>query len=172
MAEVVVVGAGFAGLSAARRLRELGVENLVVVEARPRVGGRTKPGRIAGVDIDLGGMWVGPTQTRLTELAETYGVESYPTWLGGKCVARLAGNELHGPGEDIDDVLSAADKVQYLWIQRRMRADPGRSGVALHPRLEGHGVELGGTGVPPRGLDVQVAAQRSHPALDPQVLDL
>ena len=54
IADVIVVGAGFAGLAAAKALRAAGVEPLVV-EARDRVGGRTCPGSIAGLTIDLGG---------------------------------------------------------------------------------------------------------------------
>src|SRR3974390_2354267 len=57
-ADVIVVGAGFAGLAAAKALHAAGVEP-IVVEARDRVGGRTCPGSIAGLTIDLGGMWVG-----------------------------------------------------------------------------------------------------------------
>ena len=120
MSQVVIVGAGFAGLSAARRLRERGVDDIVVLEARSRVGGRTKHGRIAGIDIDLGGMWMGPTQTRLQALADAYGIESYPTWLEGVSVVRIAGTEHQGPGEDFEDLLTTADKVQYLWLERRL----------------------------------------------------
>lgn len=120
MNRVVIVGAGFAGMSAARRLRKRGVDDVVVLEARSRVGGRTKPGRIAGVDIDLGGMWLGPTQTRLKALAEGYGIETYPTWLDGKSVVRLAGKEHHGPGEDMEGIFTAVDKAQYAWLERRL----------------------------------------------------
>ncbi len=120
MPQVVIVGAGFAGLAAARRLRAAGVDDVVVLEARDRVGGRTKQGRIAGIEIDLGGMWMGGTQHRLKALAEEYGVETYPTWLGGKAVLRLAGREHHAPGEDLEGLFSAVDKAQYLWLQRRM----------------------------------------------------
>src|SRR5882762_9673374 len=66
-AEVVVVGAGFAGLSAARTLSRQS-KKVVVLEARERVGGRVKVAKIAGRAIDAGGMWVGPSQTRLLEL--------------------------------------------------------------------------------------------------------
>ena len=57
-ADVIVVGGGFSGLAAARALKAAG-RRVVVLEARDRVGGRVKPGRIAGVTIDLGGMWLG-----------------------------------------------------------------------------------------------------------------
>src|ERR1700685_920717 len=63
-ADVIIVGAGFAGLAAAKALRLAGAEPLVI-EARDRVGGRTCPGSIAGLTLALGGVWVGPTQTVL-----------------------------------------------------------------------------------------------------------
>jgi monoamine oxidase len=37
---VIVVGAGMAGLSAASKLKQLGVDKVVILEARDRVGGR------------------------------------------------------------------------------------------------------------------------------------
>src|SRR5215467_11816162 len=65
--DVVVVGAGFAGLIAARNLLRAG-NRVVLLEARDRVGGRVKSGQLAGHPVDVGGMWVGPTQTRLVSL--------------------------------------------------------------------------------------------------------
>ena len=72
-ADVVVIGAGFAGLTAARTLVRSS-KNVVVLEARNRVGGRVKAGKIAGLSVDVGGMWVGPTQTRLLETIKEYGL--------------------------------------------------------------------------------------------------
>src|SRR6202022_1237801 len=79
-ADVVVVGAGFAGLSAARALVEAGVD-VVVLEARDRGGGRSYT-RLAsdGTPIDLGGQWIGPTQDRLAALAEAVGVTTFRTY--------------------------------------------------------------------------------------------
>ena len=62
-ADVVVVGAGFAGLSAARDLVRLGYD-VVVLEGRDRVGGRSATTTIAGTPVDLGGTFVGPTRGR------------------------------------------------------------------------------------------------------------
>jgi monoamine oxidase len=96
--DVVVVGAGFAGLTAARRLAELG-RCVVVLEADDRVGGRTKPGQIGGHVVDLGGQWVGPTQTRLLALAEEFGVVTYPQYAEGRNVIDLAGFRAEYEGE-------------------------------------------------------------------------
>ena len=79
-ADVVVVGAGLAGLAAATRLVDAGAE-VVVLEARDRVGGRTLTLPAAdGTPIDHGGHWIGPTQDRIAALAERVGVTSYPNY--------------------------------------------------------------------------------------------
>lgn len=96
--DVVIVGAGFAGLTAARRLRAEG-HSVIVVEAGDRVGGRTKPGRIAGEVVDLGGQWVGPTQTRLLALAKELGVATYPQYATGKNLIDVAGHRASYEGE-------------------------------------------------------------------------
>ncbi|MFL5882767.1 MAG: flavin monoamine oxidase family protein, partial [Actinomycetota bacterium] len=81
--DVVVVGAGLAGLTAARRLVDAGAE-VVVLEARDRVGGRTLTLPAAdGTPIDHGGQWIGPTQDRIAALAERLGVTTYPSYERG-----------------------------------------------------------------------------------------
>lgn len=76
---VIVVGAGLAGLAAARRLVERG-EDVLVLEARDRVGGRTEGGALAdGTPIELGGQWIGPTQDRMYALVEELGLEHFRT---------------------------------------------------------------------------------------------
>lgn len=81
--DVVVVGAGFAGLSAARALVRLG-HQVVVLEGRDRVGGRSSTTTIAGVPVDLGGTFVGPTQDAVLALAEELGCDTVPTYDRGK----------------------------------------------------------------------------------------
>jgi monoamine oxidase len=78
--DVVVVGAGLAGLVAARELVAAGAE-VVMLEARDRVGGRTLTLPAAdGTPIDHGAQWTGPTQDRIAALAASVGVTTYPTW--------------------------------------------------------------------------------------------
>lgn len=78
-ADVVVIGAGFAGLTAARRLVAAG-RSVLVVEANDRVGGRVLNTTLPdGQPIEIGGQWVGPTQDRLLSLAEEVGVTTFPT---------------------------------------------------------------------------------------------
>lgn len=111
-ADVIVVGGGFSGLAAARALKAAG-RRVVVLEARDRVGGRVKPGRIAGMTIDLGGMWLGPTQTRLADLAKGYGVATYPTFLDGKNMFEVNGVRGNGLGEDSFSALPPADLADF-----------------------------------------------------------
>jgi monoamine oxidase len=81
--DVVVVGAGFAGLTAARRLKVRGV-SVLVLEARDRVGGRSVNHFLGdGQPIDVGGQWVGPGQDRLLALAGEMGVATFPTYNRG-----------------------------------------------------------------------------------------
>ncbi|MCV7298546.1 flavin monoamine oxidase family protein [Mycobacterium barrassiae] len=89
-ADVVVVGAGFAGLAAARELVKRG-RDVVVLEGRDRVGGRSSTATIAGVPVDLGGTFVGPTQDAVVALAAELGCETVPTHSRGKNLIRWRG---------------------------------------------------------------------------------
>lgn len=78
-ADVIVVGAGFAGLTAARELAKRDV-SVRVLEARDRVGGRVLSHPISGGQvIDVGAQWTGPGQDHIIALGEEMGVESFPT---------------------------------------------------------------------------------------------
>src|SRR5215207_7564601 len=84
--DVVVVGAGLAGLTAARELAAAGLD-VQMLEARDRVGGRTLSEPIGEHPKDVaevGGQWVGPTQHEVMALARELGIETYPTHGGGK----------------------------------------------------------------------------------------
>jgi monoamine oxidase len=77
-ADAVVIGAGFAGLTAARELAHRG-HDVVVLEGRDRVGGRSSTTTIAGAPVDLGGSFVGPTQDEVLKLAADLGCQTVPT---------------------------------------------------------------------------------------------
>jgi monoamine oxidase len=89
-ADVAVVGAGFAGLAAARELVRRG-RDVVVLEGRDRVGGRSATATIAGVRVDLGATFVGPTQDAVIALAAELGCPTVPTYSHGKNLIRWRG---------------------------------------------------------------------------------
>src|SRR5437764_13544227 len=82
-ADVVVVGAGLAGLAAAREIQRRGASALVL-EARDRDGGRTLNEPIGdGKIVEIGGQWIGPGQDRIAALARELGIETFPTHSAG-----------------------------------------------------------------------------------------
>jgi putrescine oxidase len=84
-ADVVVVGAGLAGLSAAAELLAAGLEP-IVLEARDRVGGRTLNTEIGGQPNELGGQWIAPYQSAMHELCGRLGIDLFPTYREGSHV--------------------------------------------------------------------------------------
>ena len=89
--DVAIVGAGLAGLVAARRLLAAGREPLVI-EARGRVGGRLLNEEIGdGKVVEVGGQWIGPTQERLAALAAELGVGTFPTHDEGRHLIEMFG---------------------------------------------------------------------------------
>ncbi len=100
--DVVVVGAGLAGLTTAREL-EKGGASVCVLEARNRVGGRTFDHPIGGGHIvEGGGQYVGPGQERVIALAKELGIATFPTYQEGKLVLTLAGLRLALPSQQAD----------------------------------------------------------------------
>jgi monoamine oxidase len=85
-ADVIVIGAGLAGLATARDVVKAG-HSAIVLEARKRVGGRTLNQPIGGGKvIEIGGQWIGPTQDALAKLAKQVGVGTYKTYNDGNNV--------------------------------------------------------------------------------------
>jgi monoamine oxidase len=101
-ADVAIVGAGLAGLLAARRLAAAGLRPLVI-EARERVGGRLLNEEIGeGKVVEVGGQWIGATQERIAALAAELGVETFPTHDAGRHLIEMNGrvSSYEGPLTD------------------------------------------------------------------------
>jgi len=90
-ADVIVVGAGLAGLTAARRLQEAGY-SVLVIEARERVGGRVLNHSLDGGQVvDAGGQFVGPAQRHILGLAAELGVATHPIFTSGLTILEFGG---------------------------------------------------------------------------------
>lgn len=83
MENIIVIGAGFSGLAAADVLSATG-KQVVILEARDRVGGRARTEQLADdIWLDYGGQWLGPGQTEMYELAERLGHTTWPMFVKG-----------------------------------------------------------------------------------------
>jgi monoamine oxidase len=114
--EALIIGAGYAGLSAARELARAGVD-VLVVEARDRVGGRVWTQSTAtGALIDHGGQWIGPGQDRLQKLADECGADTFPTFTTGDGVEWRDGNRATYAGlVPTSDPAAAADGIEAIF---------------------------------------------------------
>lgn len=83
--DVVVIGAGAAGLTAANDLRKAGL-SVAVLEARDRVGGRLWTDVVEGAMLELGGQWVSPDQQALIDTVEELGLTTYSRYREGDSV--------------------------------------------------------------------------------------
>jgi monoamine oxidase len=118
--DVVVVGAGLAGLSAAADLVAAG-HAVIVLEARDRVGGRTLNHSLGGEVVEVGGQWVGPGQDRILARARAHGIRTFKTYTTGAQVFDYAGSQTHFtglipplPGPDAADFAALLGRIIAL----------------------------------------------------------
>jgi monoamine oxidase len=144
--DTVVVGAGLAGLSAARRLREAGCD-VLVLEARERAGGRVRGDEVplAGT-VDAGGSYFGPRHAAVIATLEEAGLEREEVAVPGDAVYRLAGERTVAPqgrppisalavGRMVDRIETlAAELPEGLpWLDRMTVAEWAAGEESLEP---------------------------------------
>lgn len=119
--DICVIGAGFSGLSAARELARIG-QRVLLLEARDRVGGRGfTVTSDSGLAIDVGGQWVGPTQSKLLALLDEFNIQYYKQYTQGKHLLDMQGRLRHFSGS-IPKVGPAAllELQRLIWKIERM----------------------------------------------------
>ena len=119
--DVVVVGAGASGLTAATRLKDAG-RSVVVLEARDRAGGRLWTDDIDGAMLEIGGQWVSPDQDALIETLDELGLETYPRFREGVniyigpdgMVKKFEGDIFPVPPATEQEILTLIEKLDAL----------------------------------------------------------
>jgi putrescine oxidase len=97
--DIVIIGAGASGLTAATELKKAGL-TVAVLEARDRVGGRLHTDDIDGAMLEIGGQWVSPDQDALKETIAELGLETFARYREGESVyINAAGERTRFEGE-------------------------------------------------------------------------
>lgn len=115
--DVVIIGAGAAGLTAANELKRAGL-SVAVLEARDRVGGRLWTDDIDGAMLEIGGQWVSPDQDALIETLGELGLETYERYREGDSVYINEAGELTRFTGDIFPVPPATEKIMVELIDK------------------------------------------------------
>lgn len=133
--DVVIIGAGAAGLTAATEVKKAGL-SVAVLEARDRVGGRVWTDTIEGAMLEIGGQWVSPDQDALIETIGELGLETFSRYRDGDSVYVGPDGTLHRFTGDVFPVAPETEKT-IAEITERLDAmvaeiDPDRPWA--HPR--------------------------------------
>ncbi|WP_035775723.1 NAD(P)/FAD-dependent oxidoreductase [Arthrobacter sp. H5] len=133
--DVVVIGAGPSGLTAAWELKKAGL-SVAVLEARDRVGGRTWTDTIDGAVLEIGGQWVSPDQAALIPLLEELGLETFERYREGESVyVGPNGQRTRYTGEmfPVSDA-TAAEMNRLIELLDKLAAEAGAEEPWNHPQ--------------------------------------
>jgi len=139
--DVIIVGAGLAGLSAARSLVARG-HSVIILEAGDRVGGRTWTKKLPNdAWIDMGGQWIGPGMNHILDLAKSVDVKTFPSYHQGNNILIFGGKQQEYPADpskgtfplsdtDLKDYQTAMEKIDAMALQIPVE-NPGSATQAL-----------------------------------------
>lgn len=133
--DVVVVGAGPSGLTAARELKKAGL-SVAVLEARDRVGGRTWTDTVDGAMLEIGGQWVSPDQSALIELLDELGLSLYSRYRSGESIYVGADGKRHrysGGSFPVDEA-TAVEMDKLIALLDGLAAEIGAKEPWAHPK--------------------------------------
>nr|WP_201469501.1 FAD-dependent oxidoreductase [Microbacterium hydrocarbonoxydans] len=128
--DTIVIGAGMSGVTAARMLADAG-SDVVVLEARDRVGGRMHTDRAAGFPVDLGASWVhGIRGSRLWDLVQALDIPTLEYTVGSFQVGGRPIENFDGDGRAMDAAstsrwVSDVERADRLLTEEIMRSSPG-----------------------------------------------
>ncbi|MBW1874261.1 MAG: FAD-dependent oxidoreductase, partial [Deltaproteobacteria bacterium] len=117
----------------------------MVVEARDRVGGRTRTEQIGQGTFDVGGQWIGPGQKRVHALANELGVQTFPTYTKGKKVLEVEGKvstyKRSIPSMSVANLIQMQGALSYLKRVRKKISPTGPMTAEGAEALDGETLE-------------------------------
>ncbi|MGF6834425.1 monoamine oxidase [Paenarthrobacter sp. TE4293] len=108
--DVIVIGAGFAGLTAARELSRRG-HATILLEAKDRIAGRTHLAERLGRNLELGGTWVHWTQPYVWAEMGRYGIKALPGPEFTKASWIVGGTRHEGTAESLMELLDGPNRL-------------------------------------------------------------
>ncbi|WOL18620.1 hypothetical protein Cni_G27417 [Canna indica] len=113
--KVIIVGAGMSGISAAKRLFDLGVTDILILEATNHIGGRMRSTRFADLNVEMGANWVegvnGKEVNPIWEMAENVGLRTFRSDYSNLSSNTYGQNGKKHDQKDVDEVMNDAEET-------------------------------------------------------------